>query len=70
VTTNQVSDVEHLCHRIAVLNRGRIIARGSVAEINSSLREKFRMEGALSFEDSFNLLLDEDDLRRDRAGKG
>jgi ABC-2 type transport system ATP-binding protein len=70
VTTNQVSDVEHLCHRIAVLNRGRIIARGSVAEINSSLRERFRMEGALSFEDSFNLLLDEDDLRRDRAGKG
>ena len=70
VTTNQVSDVEHLCHRIAVLNRGRIIARGSVAEISSSLREKFRMEGALSFEDSFNLLLDEDDLRRDRAGKG
>ena len=70
VTTNQVSDVEHLCHRIAVLNRGRIIARGSVAEISSSLRDKFRMEGALSFEDSFNLLLDEDDLRRDRAGKG
>jgi ABC-2 type transport system ATP-binding protein len=70
VTTNQVSDVEHLCHRIAVLNRGRIIARGSVAEISSSLRESFRMDGALSFEDSFNLLLDEDDLHRDRTGKG
>ena len=68
ITTNQITDVENLCHRIAVLNRGRIIAAGSIDAISSSLREKFHIEeGPLSFESSFSLLLEEDDLIRDRA---
>jgi ABC-2 type transport system ATP-binding protein len=68
VTTNQVSDVENLCHRIAVLNRGRIIALGTIAEIGSRLREKYNLAEGPSFEASFNLLLEQDDLAHEGAG--
>lgn len=60
ITTNLVSDIENLCDRIAILNRGRIIAMGSIPEIRASLEQKYHIEEEMSFETMFNHLLEAD----------
>jgi ABC-2 type transport system ATP-binding protein len=58
VTTNQIADIEHLCKRIAILDHGDIIARGTVPEITSLAREIVRTEQDVSFEQAFTIILE------------
>jgi ABC-2 type transport system ATP-binding protein len=58
VTTNRVSDIEHLCQRLLILDRGRIAACGTISEICGDVRRRCMIDGEPSFEEAFNLLLD------------
>jgi len=39
-----LSEVENLCHRVAIINRGKLIAEDTVANLNKYLRIKPRLE--------------------------
>lgn len=45
LTTHDFADIEELCHRIIVLNKGQIIFDGSMTEVNA----KYRSERILEF---------------------
>jgi ABC-2 type transport system ATP-binding protein len=66
VTTNRVSDIEHLCQRIAVLNHGRIIAIGTIPEIRESMSAELGIAGDAPFGELFTALLEHDAKRNDR----
>ncbi len=68
ITTNQVIDIENLCNRIAILNRGRIIAQGTIPDIGASLGRRFDGGKTPSFESIFNELLVRDDASRNAKG--
>ena len=70
ITTNQVIDIEKLCRRIAVLNRGRIIAQGTIPAIGASLGTRFDGNEKPSFESIFNELLARDDASMRAKGGG
>lgn len=46
VTTHILSEVEHLCNKIAVMNYGKIVASGSIEDIKSSFQkyEKYHLQ--------------------------
>ncbi len=67
VTTNRVSDIENLCDRIAIINQGRIIARGSIPEIRALLKQRYDIDEEVSFETMFNRLLEADNREREQA---
>jgi ABC-2 type transport system ATP-binding protein len=50
LTTHELADVERMADRIAIIDRGRIVANGSVAELAASAapRLRFRLEQALA----------------------
>ena len=50
LTTHELADVERMADRIAIIDRGRIVANGSVAELAASAapRLRFRLETALA----------------------
>ena len=56
ITTNRVGDIEALCQRVMVLNKGRMIASGSIEEIRSSVISEVGEK--CSFEEIFNRLID------------
>lgn len=60
VTTNRVSDIENLCQRIAILNHGRIIAAGTISEIQSAMKVRIGITDTVSFEELFSRLLEWD----------
>lgn len=64
ITTNRVSDIENLCQRLFILNRGRAIAQGTMSEIRSLLRDQHGVENELSFEGIFDYLLETDERKR------
>jgi ABC-2 type transport system ATP-binding protein len=39
-----LTEVENLCHRVAIINRGRLIAEDTVTNLNKYLRIKPRLE--------------------------
>jgi ABC-2 type transport system ATP-binding protein len=39
LSSHNLADVEQICHRITVINRGRTVARGSVADVVSAFAE-------------------------------
>jgi len=43
-----LSEVENLCHRVAIINRGKLIAEDTVANLNKYLRIKPRLEISIS----------------------
>jgi len=56
ITTNRVGDIEALCQRVMVLNKGRMIASGNIEEIRSSVISEVGEK--CSFEEIFNRLID------------
>ncbi len=46
VTSHNLSEIEKLCHRVAILNRGRLLRVGSISELAHSIRahEAYRIE--------------------------
>ncbi len=48
-TTHQMAEAETLCHRVAIIDRGRVIALGTVPELKASLRQDgvIRVEGVI-----------------------
>ncbi len=69
-TTNRVGDIENLCRRIAILNKGRIVTQGSVADIRSSFRESTGIMKEVSFEEIFNRMLESNEEARREEGAG
>lgn len=67
VTTNRVSDIENLCDRIAIINRGRIIAIGSIPEICAKVEKEHGIKEEMSFETMFNRLLEADGREQEQA---
>jgi ABC-2 type transport system ATP-binding protein len=53
ITTHELGDVERLADHVAVLDRGRVVASGTPAELNGAgaPRVRFRLSAALSTED-------------------
>jgi ABC-2 type transport system ATP-binding protein len=58
LTTHELSDVERLADHVAVLDRGRIVASGTPAELTGAgaPRVRFRLSGALSAGDGTSLV--------------
>jgi ABC-2 type transport system ATP-binding protein len=48
LTTHDMDDAERLCHRVGIMDHGRLLAEGTVAELQASLGERdvLRLEGA------------------------
>ena len=48
LTTHDMDDAERLCRRVGVVDRGRLLAEGTVAELQASLGERdlLRLEGS------------------------
>jgi len=48
-TTHQMTEAEELCDRVAIIDRGQIIALGAVSELKNSLQQKgvIRVEGVV-----------------------
>jgi len=60
LSSHQMADVEELCNRVAIINRGRILYEGAVAELKRSLGTWYRVrtsdvEGARRVADSLDL---------------
>ena len=43
LSSHQMTDVEELCNRVAIINRGRILYEGAVAELKRSLGTWYRL---------------------------
>jgi ABC-2 type transport system ATP-binding protein len=52
LTTHYIEEAEQLCHRVGILNRGRLIALGTPAELKAQLASKPAIR-ARSLEDVF-----------------
>jgi ABC-2 type transport system ATP-binding protein len=46
LSSHQMTDVEELCNRVAIINRGRILYEGSVADLKRSLGTWYRLRSA------------------------
>jgi ABC-2 type transport system ATP-binding protein len=48
-TTHQMAEAEELCHRVAIIDQGEIIALGTVEDLKASLRQKeiIKVEGVI-----------------------
>jgi ABC-2 type transport system ATP-binding protein len=43
LSSHQMTDVEELCNRVAIINRGRILYEGAVADLKRSLGTWYRL---------------------------
>jgi len=52
LTTHDMDDAERLCRRLGIIDRGRLLAEGTVAELQASLgeRDALRLEGSFQAE--------------------
>jgi ABC-2 type transport system ATP-binding protein len=52
LTTHDMDDAERLCRRVGIVDRGRLLAEGTVAELQTSLGERdvLRLEGSFQAE--------------------
>jgi ABC-2 type transport system ATP-binding protein len=46
LSSHQMADVEELCNRVAIINRGRILYEGPVADLKRSLGTSYRLRAA------------------------
>jgi ABC-2 type transport system ATP-binding protein len=46
LSSHQMTDVEELCNRVAIINRGRILYEGSVADLKRSLGTWYRLRAS------------------------
>ena len=46
LSSHQMTDVEELCNRVAIINRGRILYEGAVAELKRSLGTWYRLRAS------------------------
>ena len=46
LSSHQMTDVEELCNRVAIINRGRILYEGAVAELKRSLGTLYRLRAS------------------------
>src|SRR5205823_7992787 len=46
LSSHQMADVEELCNRVAIINKGRILYEGAVADLKRSLGSWYRLRVA------------------------
>jgi ABC-2 type transport system ATP-binding protein len=65
LVTHDVAEAEHVLDRVAILDRGRIVAHGTPAELKGELAQRVRLEVVVAEGSG----LDIDDLARDFGGE-
>jgi ABC-2 type transport system ATP-binding protein len=53
LTTHDMQEAESLCDRIAIMDRGRLVALDTPARLRQSVAAEVNQEGAPSLEDAF-----------------